>query len=598
MKFSNPILVATLAATLSLPVISEEQSPIIVTATRTAQTADDSLASVTVITQKEIQQSQASSIAELITGISGIDTDTNGGLGQESNVYMRGTRKGHILVLLDGVKFGSATTGRVALQYLPVSIIERIEIVRGPRSSLYGSEAIGGVIQIFTKKENKPSGGFAKLSSGTYGTANFALGLNSNTENSSFNINFDAISSNGFDVREKKNLDDDGFKNQTFNANYGYLFDNKIKLEAHFLNSVGVTEYDGAYSSSTYHRNFIEHTTGLKTIIPIQKSWDMTFSYSNSDDDRDSFKNNIIQNTYNTNRTRATWQNDISIFDSNLLTLGVDNLKDTISSSESYSVTQRETKSIFLQNQWFGKSNDILVSLRHDDIDRYGKPTTGNIAWGNHLTKNTRVTLSYGTAYKAPTFNELYHPETYSASPNPNLLAEKSESYEIGLSQNTSWGKWNINMFRTKIKDMIVFDSPSPKTNKNLENVQIDGAEFSINANLDNWITQLSLTLLNPVNTDTNEVLDRRTKQSIKLSTDKQFKGYSIGASVLSQGKRMDDGVELKGYTVINVRVKKQLDKNTSVSLKGNNITDAKYQTIDGYNMPRASTYISLEHQF
>ena len=593
MKFSSPLLLSAISMAISVPVFAEEQSPIIVTATRTAQTADSSLASVTVITQDEIKQSQASSIAELITGYAGIDTDTNGGLGQESNIYMRGTDKDHVLVLIDGIKFGSATTGRVALQYLPVSIIERIEIVRGPRSSLYGSEAIGGVIQIFTKKENKQSGGFAKITAGTYGTSNVALGLNHNTDKSNFNFNFDAISSNGFDARVTKNPDDDGYKNRTFNANYSYLFNNKVKIEAHVLSSDGRNDYDGVSTSSTYYRDFIEQTVGLKTVVPIKNYWDMTISLSNSDDKRDSFKNDAKQNTYNTERTRISWQNDINIAN-NLLTVGIDTLDDKITSSVNYPKSKRNTQSLFIQNQWFGKNNDILVSLRKDDIDDYGKPSTGNIAWGNQLTKNTRVTLSYGSAFKAPTFNELYHPKTFSASPNADLLAEESESYEIGLSQNTQWGKWDIRAFRTDIENLIVFGHP----NKNLNKARIDGAEFSVNANIDSWMTKLSLTLLDPINADTNKVLDRRSKKTIKLSTDRKFNAFTIGGSILSQGERMDDGVRIDGYTIVSLRIKKQIEKNTSISLKANNVTDKEYQTIDGYRMPEATTYVTLEHQF
>ena len=598
MKFTKPILVATLAATFNLPVIAEEQSPIVVTATRTAQTTDSSLASVTVITQSDIERTQANSISELISGIVGIDTDTNGGLGQESNIYMRGTDKDHVLVLMNGIKFGSATTGRAALQYIPLSVIERIEIVRGPRSSLYGSEAIGGVIQIFTKKGKDQSKGFTKLTSGTFGTSGFAMGLNRNTENSSLNVSFDSIMSEGFDARVTKNTDDDGYENKTFNINYSYNFDNNIKLETYFLNSAGISEYDGVSTSATYQRNFDESTLGAKTIFPVKKDWDMTISLTQSNDLRDSVKNDVVTSTYNTNRSRIAWQNNLTIFSNMLLTVGADKLIDKIDSTVSYPVNKRETKSLFAQNQWFGTRNDILVSLRQDEIEKFGKHSTGNVAWGNQLTQDTRVTASYGTAFKAPTFNELYHPQEFSSQPipNPNLLAESSSSYEIGLAQKTLWGKWNINVFQTDIKNMIVF--VKNKVNSNIDNARINGVELSADTNLNGWLTQLSASLLNPVNRDTGEWLDRRSKQTIKLSTDKTFGDISLGATLLSQGPRMDDGVRLAGYNIINLRVKKQVDKSTSISFKGNNVTDKEYQTIDGYRMARASYYISLDHQF
>ena len=134
--------------------------------------------------------------------------------------------------------------------------------------------------------------------------------------------------------------------------------------------------------------------------------------------------------------------------------------------------------------------------------------------------------------------------------------------------------------------------------NKNLNKARIDGAEFSVNANIDSWMTKLSLTLLDPINADTNKVLDRRSKKTIKLSTDRKFNAFTIGGSILSQGERMDDGVRIDGYTIVSLRIKKQIEKNTSISLKANNVTDKEYQTIDGYRMPEATTYVTLEHQF
>ena len=594
MKFNKHVLFTALTTALCVPAIAEEQSPIIVTATKTAQTADSSLASVTVITQSDIERTQASNISELISGLAGIDTDTNGGLGQESNIYMRGTDKDHILVLMNGIKFGSATTGRAALQYIPLSIIERIEIVRGPRSSLYGSEAIGGVIQIFTKKGKNQPTGFTKLTSGSFGTSNFTLGLNHSTEKSSFNFSFDSTTAEGFDARVTKNPDEDGYENRTFNINYSYNFNNNVKLETYFLNSIGMSEYDGVSSSSTYHRNFDEQTLGAKTTFQIKNGWDMNILLTESRDFRDSLKNDIVTSTYDTKRSRVAWQNDIILFGNNLLTIGVDQQTDKIESSVSYPVNKRDTKSVFVQNQWLGKSNDILVSLRQDDIEKFGKHSTGNIAWANKLTKDTRVTLSYGTAFKAPTFNELYHPAGSTSSPNPDLLAESSKSFEAGISQKNVWGTWKLNVFRTDIKNMIIFALP----NKNIDNARIDGNEISLDTNLNGWLTQLSATLLNPVDSDTGEWLDRRSKQTIKLSTDKTFGDISLGATLLSQGPRMDDGVRLAGHNIINLRVKKQINKSTNISLKGNNVTDKEYQTIDGYRMAGASFYVSLDHQF
>ena len=223
MKFSKHVLLITLTTALSMPTIAEEQSPIIVTATRTAQTADDSLASVTVITEEQIAQQQVNDLRELLSSISGIDMINNGGIGKATSMFMRGTGSSHVLVLIDGVKIGSATNGNIAFQHIPVNQIERIEIVRGPRSSLYGSEAVGGVIQIFTKKGKKQDQANLEMGYGSYETNKIMAGVSGKVGNTSYAINANHLKTNGFDAKDGIEIDNDGYDSNSLTFNWPLL---------------------------------------------------------------------------------------------------------------------------------------------------------------------------------------------------------------------------------------------------------------------------------------------------------------------------------------------------------------------------------------
>ena len=211
MKKTRQVFLVALATSFTLPTIAEEQSPIIVTATRTAQTVDESLSSVTVITKKQIEQQQASDLYELLASIAGIDMINAGGSGKDTSLYMRGTNTGHVQVLIDGVQIGSATLGQASYQHIPIEMIERIEIVRGSRASLYGSEAIGGVIQIFTNKSGKENNLTFSSSIGSYETKKNAIGLSGNSNKTSYSIQASTLTTDGFNARQGKNPDNDGY---------------------------------------------------------------------------------------------------------------------------------------------------------------------------------------------------------------------------------------------------------------------------------------------------------------------------------------------------------------------------------------------------
>ena len=574
--------------------MAEEQSPIIVTATRTAQTADETLASVTVITEEQIKQKQPNDLRELLTAISGIDMINNGGMGKATSMFMRGTSSSHVLVMIDGIKIGSATNGNIAFQHIPVSQIERIEIVRGPRSSLYGSEAIGGVIQIFTKKGKAQEQANLEIGYGSFETNKILAGVSGKSGNTSYSINANHIKTDGFDAEDDTETDNDGYDNKSITFNVAHDINKTSSLQFNAMRANGHNEYDG----SDYNNNdYVQQTTGLQYTAAPLTNWGMKLNVSESLDESDNFLDSTFKTRYNTTRNNILWQNDINIGTNNILTLGADYQKDKIHSTTSYDETSRYNTAAFIQHQWNGNSNDMQVALRNDDNEAFGSHTTGNIAWGHNFAKGTRLIASYGSAFKSPTFNDLY----WTGSGNPNLKPEESETAEVELRKKHSWGNASVSLYQTKIDNLIAWKKiNSVWTPVNVNEAEINGIEIRLDTEIAGWKTQAEISLLDPKDKDTDKVLTRRTQESLRVDMDKTSGKWSTGFSFIGQGHRYDNATNTKrvsGYSIVNLRASYAISKKTSIKWKIENLLDEVYETVQGYNNPGVSGFISISHQ-
>lgn len=587
MKLSKPILLSVFAATLSQQATAEEQSPIIVTATRTAQTADDSLASVTVITEEQIAQQQVNDLRELLTSISGIDMTNNGGLGKATSMFMRGTSTSHVLVMIDGIKIGSATNGNIAFQHIPVNQIERIEIVRGPRSSLYGSEAVGGVIQIFTKKGKQQEHAHFEIGYGSYETNKITAGVSGKSGNTSYSINANHLKTNGFDTKDDSETDNDGYDNTSVTFNVDHQISKSSSLQLNTMRASGHTEFDGFYNNNDY----VQQTTGLQYTVAPLTNWNMKLNVSESKDESDNFSGLTFQTRYNTTRTSYTWQNDINIGTNQILTVGADYQNDKVESTTNYNETSRDNVAGFIQHQWNGSDNDLQIALRNDDNQAFGAHTTGNIAWGHDFSNSSRMIASYGTAFKAPTFNDLYWP----GAGNLNLIPEESKTAEIELRKTHSWGKTSVSLYNTQIDNLI---SGWPPTNVN--KAEINGIEIRLNTTLAGWDTQAEISVLDPRDKDSDKILRRRSQQSLRINMDKTAGKWSAGFSFIGQGHRYDDTANLNkisGYAIVNLRAGYAFSKKTFIKWKIENLLDKEYETAKGYNNAGISGHISVVYQ-
>lgn len=581
-----------------------EIEPVIVTATRTARTADETLASVTVITRQDIERLQAQSVQDLLRGVPGVSIANNGGPGKATSVFLRGTESDHVLVLIDGIKVGSATLGTTAFEHIPVELIDRIEIVRGPRSSLYGSEAIGGVIQIFTRKGGGQTRPYFSLGGGSYQTYNASAGVAGGGERGWFSLNADGSDTAGFNACDGSlsagcftaEPDKDGYRNVAGSLRAGYRFANGVEVDAHALRSTGDTEYDGSYVNAT---ESMQQALGGALRYSPAESWQLTLAAGQSRDDSDNFLNGVFRSRFDTERDTVSLQSDLALADDHLLTLGADYLDDQIDSSTSYAATSRSDTGVFAQYQGAFGAQNAQVSLRRDDNEQFGEHATGGLAWGYALNDRVRITASYGTAFKAPTFNELYFP----GFGNPGLQPEESRSLELGVNGTSAAGEWSLNVFETRVDELIAFDAALFAPN-NIDQARILGLETTYAIQLGDWDLDANLSLLDPENrsggANDGNVLPRRARQSLRVDADRSLGKFSFGATLLTAGKRYDDLAntrELGGYATVDLRADYALDAAWRVQLRIENLLDKDYETAAFYNQPGRSLFVNLRYQ-
>lgn len=582
------------------------EKPIIVTAARTAQSADVSLASATVITREDIERQQSRSIQDLLRGVTGVSIMNHGGPGKSTFVQMRGTESDHIMVMIDGIRVGSVTSGTTAFENIPLEQIERIEIVRGPRSSLYGSEAIGGVIQIFTRKGSGGSGFSPSFSfgGGSYGTLNGSVGLSGSSERGWFNLTASGIGTKGFNACTGSDTagcftvepDRDGYRNVAGSARAGYRFENGLELDANFMNSAGRTHFDGSFVNVSEIMQQV--FGGSARYLPLD-FWRINLTAGRSREDSDNFLERLFMSRFNTTRDTVSLQNDFTINPNHQLTVGMDYLHDHIDSSEVFTKTSRANWGAFSQYLATVERHRAQLSLRYDDNQQFGSWVTGGAGWGYAITDRISLTANFGSAFKAPTFNELYFP----GFSNPDLRPEESRSFEFGTRGNMAWGKWSLNVYDTRIDNMIAFDA-NTFLPANIAQAHIRGLEAVLSTTIRGWLLNGNLTFLDPENRSADasrgNILPRRAEQSFRLDIDREFGRYRIGAMFLAEGERFDDlgnTRKLDSYVKFDLRAEYILNKHWRLQGRIENLFDKHYETAAFFNQPGRNFFAMIRYQ-
>ncbi len=627
-------LVLTVACALALPALVHAQTPatahateldeVIVTATRTAITTDAALAPVEVIDRAAIERSQARSLPDLLRGRAGISMTNQGGAGKLTSLFLRGSESDHVLVLVDGVRIGSATSGLASFQDLPLELIERVEIVRGPRSSLYGADAIGGVIQVFTRRGPKGDGitprasatvgshGFAEGSAGVSATAGRAwFGIDAAYQNdegiNACNVATPTAFSGGCFISDAQ-PDRDGYRNRSLSLRGGFDASDALKFDAHALHAEGRNAYDGDYGNLS---KIVQQVVGGKVAWRPSESINLQLTAGRNTDVSDNYSD--VPNpfgppappgfrpvsAFDTDRDSATLQGDFGLGANQLLTLGLDWLRDSAGYHDAYSQfeKQRGNRAAFMQYQGTFGVQSLQASVRRDDNDQFGGHTTGSAAWGIGFADAWRATASYGTAFKAPTFNELYFP--YYG--NEALRPETSDTWELGLAYRGERFNARLDGFRTDVDDLISYDAAQFMAN-NIERARLQGAELTVDTTLLEWTLSASASVVDSeslVGSNAGNDLPRRARHSARIDLDRAFGALRIGFTGVGEGARYDDFANSRrvgGRATLDLRGEWAFTPAWRLQARVANVLDQNYQTVSFYNQPGREWFLSVRY--
>ena len=615
-----PLLLPLVLA--SPPVHADDLPPLVITATRSATQLDASLAAVTQLERADIERLQPASLPDLLQRLPSVQISRSGGHGQQSSLFLRGTESDHLLVLVDGVRIGSASSGGAALHLIPVNLIERIELVRGPRSSLYGSEAIGGVLQIFTRRGGDALQPELSLTTTSNQLHRIESGVSGRHGSSWFNLQLSAERDRGIDACNNPSVcfssepDRDAHHTDAVALRGGYRFSDAVSGELSWLRSDAESDYDGPTQN---HSNTRQEVFGGQLELDPGSNWRSRVMIGRSRDKSDDQLNGAAVGYFNTERDSVSLQQEFAIGDHHLLTFGGDWLEDHLQSSTQFSRRERENRALFAQWQGALQRHSWEISLRQDDNQQFGLYQTGHLGWGWRGDDGFHLALQYGRSFKAPTFNDLYWPSeaygdgatyAYTYVGNPLLQPEQARSVELSISQRYLTGDWSLRIFNSDIDDLIlydadsVFDVPSGlyvthATMQNMNQAQIRGVELALQQQHQQWYSQIQLTLLNPEDRSSGHQLARRARTTLQIDLDRQQGNWRYGTALLAVGERYDDAANtrrLAPYATVDLRAEQRLNHHWRLQAKLSNLFDAGYESVYGYNQPGRVIALTLRY--
>ncbi|HJT99401.1 MAG TPA: TonB-dependent receptor [Rhodanobacteraceae bacterium] len=582
----------------------QTQPTVQVTASRVPETVDATLADVSVITREDIDASGSRDVLDLLRLQAGVDLYRTGGPGQQTSLFLRGTNANHVLVLIDGVRAASANTGAFAFEWLPLDAVERIEIVRGPRASYWGSDAIGGVIQIFTRKLDGPriAAGY-----GTYDDAAGAAGIGHWNGQNGYSVQVGARHAEGFSATKPSicngpddpfcsyNPDDDGLRNTNLVARGAHTLGSQL-VSASLYRSQGEVEFDQGNS------NAIEQNAGINLEGDLAPGWSHRLSIGNA---REDLNTPTYFLSYFTRRDSLLWQNDFKLGDTQRLIAGVDfvhergETRDTFAGVPQYDDSRNDTALFGGWQAGFG-AFDSEISLRRDDNSEFGGATTGSAALGWRFGETGRIYASYGEGFRGPTLNEQFSPGFGGQfAGNPDLDPERSHSTELGVEVAPWTGqRFGAHFYSTRVRGLISFTGPDFQA-ENIARARIDGAELTWDADLDDWLVHAAYTYDDARDEATDARLLRRPKSKLDAVVERRFgERWRAGAEVVA-ADRADDiaGTALPGYAILDLRATFAIDASWRLTGRIENLFDRDYELVHGYATAGLSGFLEIVWQ-
>jgi len=590
-----------------LSVVTEN---VVVTAARIPQEASQSLQPVTVITANDIAQSGQQTLVEVLQSRAGLEITSNGGFGQPSGVFLRGANTNQTLILIDGLRVDSVTTGATALENIPLNQIQHIEIVPGPLSSLYGSEAMGGVIQIFTKGAQYAPGINASVGYGSFDTRSVSGGINTRFKDTDFSLNAGYFITDGFDATKATidapgtppaflihNPDLDGYHDSNYSLKIAQHLTADHEVGATAFQSFGNTRFDSGPFTDDINRQTLS-AFSLYSSNQFSTLWHSFLRLGLGRDNQQI--SGAFPGYFRTTQPQLTWQNDFKLGGGSLIA-GFEYLDQEMSSDTPYTGTHRDVSSVF--GGYVGEfgPHSVQLNARNDDNSQFGNQATGSIGYGYRVTSYLRLKASGGTAFKAPTFNDLYFP----GSGNPNLQPERSRSYETGVDVDLAQQHLSVIYFDNRIDDLIVLvfnPTTFMFTPENVNEARINGAEISYQGSYRGFSANAHFTVQEPVNETTGNLLPRRAKHFGSLSVSKSLGPFQLAGEMIASGARYDStdqdpATRMGGYAIYNMTANYALAHGWSLNLRWNNIFNRNYELVQNYNTPGSNVFFAVRYE-
>ena len=623
--FARSLVVCAIAS-LSVVALAQDadKETIVVTASRMPTRYNQLIADVSVVDRETIQEyGPAAPISEVLANEPGITVKSSGGLGSQTSIFMRGAAtSSQTLLLIDGMRVNTAVNGGASWAYVPLQQIGRMEIVRGPSSTMYGSDAIGGVIQLFTRKGEGDAKVYADAGYGTYGTSAETVGIEGSKDGFSYSVyagNTHTLGMPTFtNASGNYNPNDSSYTNSSGSTRLAYTITPGQEVGA----SVVYGQGRNAYTNSSTQMGYATQIFSVASVYTQNKILDSWTSLLRGGYTNDNSKNYIAGGdpnyNFQTQQYQLQWQNDVKLPIGKAM-LAYEFLNQNVNGSTAYTVTSRNISSFIAGwNGDYGR-NLFNVNIRNDNNTQFGNASTGSVGYGYFLTPKVRATASWGTAYQAPTFSDLYAPYTdygygFSWKGNPNLSPTRSQNTEAGFRYDDGVHRAGVIYYYNNVTNMI---TPGNTSMVNVGRAVLQGVTTTYDGRIYGLDVTGSVDYQNAMNMETNQMLQYRPEAFGSLTVQKKMERWNLGAQYqasasqqstgTSVGPNSENNTTLGGYGLFNLFGSVNVYKDVSLFARANNIFDRQYVTNmttnqpfganDYYRNPGANFFVGLRFQ-
>jgi vitamin B12 transporter len=589
----------------------------VVSVTRSAQPISDVVADVTIIDRETIERAGPVGLADILVRVPGIQITRNGATGANTSVFVRGGESRHTPVFIDGVRVESQTTaGGASWSNIPISLIDRIEVLRGPSGAVYGSDAVAGVIQIFTKRGQGPFAPSVTLGYGSYNTSRVELAASGSAGAFDYSLGLTQGQSDGFNARTiaGQNPDADGYKSLGANAKLGFQVNPDHRIEANVLQSHMDSQYDGG-PTRDFRRIGDLQTLGLQWDAKWSDQYSTKLAITQGTDANEEGLNGSTPQISYDKSTISTllFQNEYRI-GAHLLSATLESRRDVFRLVGSAAVPagtsainrDRSLDGVSLGYGWSGGAHTVQFNARHDRDSEFGGKTTGSAAYAFALTPQWKVSTSAGTSFRVPT---LY--QRFSIYGTSTLKPESGRSVEAALKYSQGSSQYGVTVYRNRLTNLLSFVSgngpcinggpPTVLANRacyaNTAQAQYTGLTLTAAETVGNVHIHGSLDLQNPKNLITNRTLQRRSRQYGTLGAEMPAGGWQLATDLVMASHTFDSdtsNVVLPGYSIMNLSATTALSRDWKLVAKLENLTDKIYQTANTYASARRTLYVGL----